>query len=73
MLPFPTEVFIAHSSFDRAFANELTTVLQRHGIPFWYSQRNIVGAQQWHDEIGAALHRCDWLLVLLSPSSVDSI
>jgi hypothetical protein len=39
----------------------------------WYSELNIIGAQQWHDEIGAALRRCDWLVVLLSPNSIESI
>jgi hypothetical protein len=34
--------------------------------------RNIAGAQQWHDEIGGALERCDWLLLVLSPNSVNS-
>src|SRR5213596_3586056 len=34
---------------------------------------NILGAQQWHDEIGAALKRCDWFLVVLSPHSADSM
>jgi hypothetical protein len=32
----------------------------------------IVGARQWHDEIGAALERCDWFALVLSPSSVRS-
>lgn len=73
MLALPNEVFPSHSNLDRAFANELAGVIGRHGIPFWYSNRNIVGAQQWHDEIGAALRRCDWLVVLLSPQSVESI
>jgi hypothetical protein len=73
MLPLPNEVFISHSSLDRAFANEVAAALQRHGIPFWYGPRNILGAQQWHDEIGAALDRCDWMLVLLSPNAVESI
>jgi hypothetical protein len=36
------------------------------------SKQNIRGAQQWHDEIGAALKRCDWFLVILSPQSVGS-
>lgn len=38
----------------------------------WYSERHIVGARQWHDEIGQALERCDWFAVVLSPSSVRS-
>ena len=69
----PSEVFLSHSSLDRQFATEIAELLRVHGIPRWYSQVNILGAQQWHDEIGAALRRCDWLIVLLSPNSVDSI
>jgi hypothetical protein len=34
---------------------------------------NIRGAQQWHDEIGTALKRCDWFLLVLSPQSVRSM
>ena len=48
-------------------------MVRRHGIPVWHSQTNIVAAQQWHDEIGAALKRCDWFAVLLSPNSVSSV
>jgi len=73
MVPLPNEVFVSHSSLDRHFATEIAGVLRRHGIPIWFSEINIIGAQQWHDEIGAALRRCDWLVVLLSPNSVESI
>ncbi len=72
MLPLPNEVFLSHSSLDRLPASNLAGVMRRHGIPVWFSQTNILGAQQWHDEIGAALRRCDWLLILLSPRSVGS-
>lgn len=41
-------------------------------IPFWYSKRHLVGAQQWHDEIGKALKSCDWFLVVISPAAVRS-
>ena len=27
----------------------------------------------WHDEIGAALRRCDWFVLVLSPDAVDSM
>ena len=73
MVPLPNEVFISHSSLDLTFATSIADVLRRHGIPVWYSRTNIIGAQQWHDEIGAALKRCDWLVVILSPNSVNSI
>jgi hypothetical protein len=69
----PVELFISHSSADQRFVDELVSVLQRHGIPVWYSHMNVLGAQQWHDEIGNALARCDWILVVLSPNSVDSM
>ncbi|MCU1266776.1 MAG: hypothetical protein JWM21_3094 [Acidobacteria bacterium] len=73
MPPLPKEVFLSNSSLDRVFVSGLAEMLRRHGIPVWYSQTNILGAQQWHDEIGAALKRCDWLVVVLSPNSVESV
>lgn len=69
----PNEVFLSHSNVDQDFAINLVNVLRRHGIPLWYSQADILGAQQWHDEIGAALQRCDWFVLILSPNAVDSI
>jgi hypothetical protein len=69
----PNEVFLSHSSLDRQFANDLAAVIRRHGIPVWYSQTNILGAQQWQDEIGAALQRCDWFAIILSPQSAGSM
>lgn len=69
----PTEVFLSHSSLDRHFASDLAGVLRRHGVPVWYSQTNILGAQQWQDEIGDALQRCDWFVVVVSPNSISSM
>src|SRR2546425_6442128 len=69
----PKEVFLSHSSRDRKFASEVAESLRRHGIPVWYSQTNIQGAQQWHDEIGDALRRCDWFVLILSPGAVKSM
>ena len=69
----PREVFLSHASEDRTFVENLNAVLQRHGIPTWYSETNILGAQQWHDEIGSALNRCDWFLLVLSPNAVESL
>jgi hypothetical protein len=72
MAALPKEVFLSHSSRDRQFATEVAEVIRRHGIPVWYSRTNIVGAQQWHDEIGAALRRCNWLVLILSPNALKS-
>jgi TIR domain len=69
----PNEVFLSHSNLDREFADVLAGVMRRHGIPVWYSHTNILGAQQWQDEIGAALQRCDWFTIVLSPQSAESM
>ena len=68
----PAEVFLSHSDRDRLFTARVAETLTRHGVPSWYSRRDLVGAQQWHDEIGEALRRCDWFAVILSPQSVAS-
>lgn len=69
----PNEVFLSHSSVDRTFVERLADVLRAHGVPFWYSDANIVGARMWHDAIGAALRRCDWFVLVLSPDAVNSM
>ena len=69
----PAEVFLSHASPDREVADRLAQTLRRHNLPVWYSPTDIVGAQQWHDEIGAALDRCDWFAVLLTRASVESM
>jgi len=57
---------------DSAVLKRVARELQRHGIKVWYSERHIAGAQQWLDEIGRALKRCDWCIVLLTPAAVKS-
>ncbi len=68
----PKEVFLSHSSVNKKIASSVAETLRNHGVPVWFSPTNIQTAQQWHDEIGNALRRCDWFLVLLSQSSVKS-
>ncbi len=67
------EVFLSHSSRDREFVLRLTRVLKRQKVRYWYSATHIAGAKQWHDEIGRALARCDWFLVILTPDAVRSV
>lgn len=69
----PVEVFLSHAHQDSAFLKKLARDLHRHGIPVWFSEHNIEGAQEWMDEIGAALKRCDWLIVILTPAAARSM
>jgi TIR domain len=68
----PKEVFLSHSAKNRKDATLLAETLRNHGVPVWYSPSNIKSAQQWHDEIGKALRRCTWFLLLLTRASVSS-
>jgi hypothetical protein len=68
----PKEVFLSHSSRNKRVATAVAETLRHHGVPVWFSPSNIVSAQQWQEEIGNALRRCDWFIVLLSNASVSS-
>ena len=69
----PKEIFLSHSSEDHTFATAVADTIRQHGIPVWYAPTNMIGAQEWQDEIGLALRRCDWFAVILSPNSVESM
>jgi hypothetical protein len=68
----PAEVFLSHSHKDHTFTVRLANTLREHDVPCWYAERNIRGAAQWHREIGDALRRCDWFLLVLTPDAVTS-
>lgn len=72
-MSLPVEVFLSHATEDRTVAAELADMLRRHHVPVWFSRTDIRGAQQWHDEIGEALNRCDWFMIILTPKSVQSM
>src|ERR1700687_3962455 len=67
------EVFLSHASQDHAKASRLRKLLVGNGVPVWFSPHHIRGAQQWQDEIGQALARCTWFMVLLTPFAVKSM
>ncbi|HEV7486031.1 MAG TPA: toll/interleukin-1 receptor domain-containing protein [Thermoanaerobaculia bacterium] len=69
---FPVEVFLSHSAKDKRFLKRLVDVLRENGVSVWFSEHGIRGAAQWHDEIGHALARCDWMIVILSPAAIAS-
>lgn len=69
----PRELFLSHSTQNLQTASAIAGTLRAHGVPVWHSQTNLLTAQQWHDEIGSALGRCDWFMVLLSNDAVHSV
>jgi TIR domain len=69
----PINCFLSHSHRDKSFADQLADTLAAHGVETWYSARQIMAADEWLDEIRKALDRCDWFLIVLSTSAVNSI
>jgi hypothetical protein len=65
-------VFICYSRKDEYFALEFATNLKRHGVPTWLDKWDIPSGVNWPRAIQKALDDCAKLLVILSPSSVDS-
>jgi hypothetical protein len=70
--PSLKRAFLSHAAADRPFVRRLAEVLRDYRIPCWYSEDALVGAHQWHDQIGRALRKCDWIVLVLSPRSIRS-
>ena len=68
----PQEIFLSHASRDRRSATLIAEGLQARGCKVWFSRMSLRGGQDWHDEIGKALKRCDCFILLLSPAAVRS-
>ncbi len=66
------EIFLSHSSRDHRFVDRLVEFLRQHGLSAWCSRHHVRGAEQWHDEIGDALRRCNRFVLVLSPSALKS-
>lgn len=64
------EIFLSYSSQDNRFASRLLREIRKNGISVWDYQTSQSGSEIWHDEIGKAISRCDWFLVILSENSV---
>lgn len=69
----PREVFVSHAAKDRRVVRRFVASLRAAGVGAWYSEHHLKHAQDWQEQIGAALDRCDWFVVLLSPNSIKSM
>ena len=67
------ELFLSHAAPNRKFVERLARALDARGLRYFYSKRHIAGARQWHDELGVALARCNWFVLVLSKACVKSI
>ena len=69
----PRAVFLSYASQNEETARRVRDVLAAHGVPVWFSPHHLVGGDLWQDEIGDALERCDWFIVVLTPEARESM
>lgn len=65
-------IFISHSSADDGFVAELRQTLGELQLPVWVDSRNLRGGAKLDSEIARAIKQARQVIVVLSPSTVDS-
>jgi adenylate cyclase len=66
------DIFISYSSKDKEKADQLSELLASAGLSVWIDRSGIGAATSWSGEISKAITECKALIVLLSPSSIES-
>ncbi len=66
------KTFISYRSLDLQFAEQLYTDLTESGLSIWMDQHDIPYGRKWDRVIDEALQECDQMVVLLSPSAIES-
>ena len=65
-------IFVSYSSKDRPFAVGFTEKLKQLGANVWIDQLGIKLGENWDNAIERALENSDTVMLLLSPTSVES-
>jgi len=66
-------IFVSYSSKDRPFALGLVKELQKLGANVWIDQLGIKLGDNWDDAIEEALKKSETIMIILSPTSVESV
>jgi len=64
--------FISYSSRDEAFASQLHTDLEKHGVRCWIDRKNMKIGDKIRSTIHRSIQAHDKLLLILSENSIDS-
>lgn len=65
-------MFLSYSHRDDALASKLTKNLESEGVRVWYGSRDILPGDNWAEKIANALADSDAMVVLISPSALES-
>jgi len=66
------DVFICHSSEDKAVADKICSFLETNGISCWIAPRNILAGDSWGASIITAIKNCGILLFVFSSNANNS-
>lgn len=66
------QVFISYSRRDLQFIEQLVSDLKQTGIDVWYDLTGLEGGARWRLEIQKAIQASDYVIVVLSPHSIES-
>lgn len=66
------KVFISHSSRDKWVAERLAEKVTEAGADYWLDTRDLPGGGDIREEIDQGIQRCQEVIILFSPNSLDS-
>jgi hypothetical protein len=66
------KVFIAHSSLDKDFVDELAANLKHNGIQVWYDKWDMKVGDSLREKISEGIENSDFMIVVLSANSIKS-
>jgi hypothetical protein len=68
------KVFISHShsQTDEPLVRKVTTALQQAGLEVWDERMEVFLGDNWAEKIAQALRESDAMVVLFTPSALDS-
>ncbi|MBO5342639.1 MAG: leucine-rich repeat protein [Lachnospiraceae bacterium] len=65
-------IFISHSTIDKALADYICNAFEERGLSCWIAPRNIVPGSEWAASITEAISEADVLFVLFSKNAMQS-
>ena len=66
-------IFLCHASEDKPQVCDVYQRLKALGFEPWWDEADLVGGQQWEQEIPVALQASDFILIFFSQSSIRKI
>jgi formylglycine-generating enzyme required for sulfatase activity len=66
-------IFLCHASEDKTPVREVYRRLRDNGFQPWLDEKDLIGGQQWEQEIPVALQASDFILIFFSQNSIRKI